>query len=595
VYCSIIIPTLSRADLLSETLDSLAHQTERDFETIVICDGEDEGTRTLSANYRAAYPIGWVFNKHNLGLPSARNIGVANAQGEVLLFLDDDCLPVAEWLSHHCKHHRRCDSGGEIVILGCRHDAYVHAPSSITERLLRKARERSLADFDARCIRMGRNFSWFPHCGMNSSIRRDVFLAVGGFDPALRIGEDVELGARLFARGAHMIYEPQAVVCHQNPKNLADYRASIARLGGQSDVYRVREKCQRTTQTQGLLALRRNKGVHKLKEYLAWQYPSTVLGAGEFCRKVTDVTGSRFFFRLWNSLVSAAAYWEGVKSEGVTPTSLQKLIGSPMPVLLFHSICTPADRDERRHHLSPRRFRRFLEWLRTANYKSVRPSEWLSRPMRPRSVLLTFDDGYEDFYSEVFPVLQQSEFSATLFVVVAQIGATNLWDERRGRRPRKLLSLERIRELQRYGVSIGSHSLTHAWLPGLADDALRREIADSKSRLEDLLGAEVTCFAYPAGGIDERVRATVARAGYKMAMTIQQGLSYWDDPLSIKRIGVREEDALTDFMLKIILGRSYPQDALVHVREKLLAGLYALPVPAPRVVKQTIHWLRRQL
>ena len=225
MYCSVIIPTLSRADLLTDTLDSLALQTERDFETIVVCDGEDERTRALSTRYIAAYPISWIFNSRNLGPSSARNIGAGRAQGEVLLFLDDDCLPVADWLLHHCEHHRGDDSDREIVILGRLHETYVHPPLSATERMLRKARKQNLADFYARCVRMGRDLSGFPECGMNSSIRRDTFWAAGGFDPELRFAEDTDLGIRLWARGVRMIYEPQAIVCHRNPKNLTDYQA----------------------------------------------------------------------------------------------------------------------------------------------------------------------------------------------------------------------------------------------------------------------------------------------------------------------------------------------------------------------------------
>ena len=209
--------------------------------------------------------------------------------------------------------------------------------------------------------------------------------------------------------------------------------------------------------------------------------------------------------------------------------------------------------------------------------------------------MLTFDDGYEDFYSEGFPVLEQYGFSATLFVVVDQIGTTNSWDAKTPLRQRRLLSLAHLRELQRHGFTLGSHSLTHPWLPGLPDHELHREVTGSKARLEDLLGAEVTCFAYPYGGMDEPVRAAVARAGYKMAMTVEPGLSFWDDPLAIRRIGLSEADILADFILKLMSGRSFRQDALAQLHEALYAGVCALPAPAPRMIKQLARQLRRRL
>jgi peptidoglycan/xylan/chitin deacetylase (PgdA/CDA1 family)/GT2 family glycosyltransferase len=594
VYCSVIIPTLSRADLLSDTLDALALQTERDFEAIVICDGEDERTRALSAHFSADYPIDWVFNPRNLGPSSARNIGAERAHGEVLLFLDDDCLPVADWLLHHCEHHRRHNSDREIVILGHLDEIYLHLPSSNMERMLRNARKQNLADVYARCMRMNRDRSRYPECGINSSIRRDAFWAAGGFDTALRFAEDPEFGTRLAARGVRMIYEPQAIVCHRNSKNLIDYHVKTAELCAQTDVYRVREKRQRTNQTQRLLALHKGRVLRKLKERLAWQYPNALRGVGEICQKVTDLTGCRSSFQLWNSLVCAAAYWDGVKSEGMTLTSLRELIGSPLPVLMFNSIFSRAGREERRYRLCPSRFRRFVRWLRHANYNSTCPAEWLSAPIGPRRVMLTFDHGCEEFYWEGFPVLQQYGFSATLFVVVDRIGATNLWDDQEVYRRRRMLSLQQLRELPRHGLTIGSHSLTHQWLPDLSDDELCREVADSKVRLENVLGEEVTCFAYPYGGVDERVRAAVARAGYKIAMTTEQGLSFWDDPLAIRRIALSEADSLTDFILKLMIGRSVRLDALAQLEEALQAFISALPAPARRMIQQRVHWIRRR-
>jgi GT2 family glycosyltransferase len=346
MYCSVIIPTVSRADLLANTLDSLAAQTERDFETIVVCDGEDERTRALSMRYAAAYPISWVFNSRNLGLPAARNVGAQRAQGKVLLFLDDDCLPVADWLLQHCAHHRRHSGDQEIVILGPIHDTYVHPPSSVTEQKLREARKRDLADFYARCVSAGGDLSRFPECGMNSSITRDTFWASGGYDAEMYFAEDLEFGTRLRGRGVRMMYEPQAIVCHRNPKNLTECQASNAKLCGQIDVYRVREKHQRTAQTEHLLTLHRAKRTRMLKQHLVWQYPNAARRVGEVCQKVTDRTGSHLCFRLWNRLIAATAYWDGVKSTGMTLASLRELVGSPLPVLMFHSISIPADRYE---------------------------------------------------------------------------------------------------------------------------------------------------------------------------------------------------------------------------------------------------------
>jgi len=178
---------------------------------------------------------------------------------------------------------------------------------------------------------------------------------------------------------------------------------------------------------------------------------------------------------------------------------------------------------------------------------------------------LSFDDAYDDFYSETFPLLEKHGFRATVFVVVDRIGQTNRWDQGKGFRTRSLLSLAQIRDLRRSGVRFGSHTLTHPMLTTLSDKDLDREVSDSKRKLEDLLGAEVPCIAYPWGGVDGRVRAAAARAGYQIGMTTEEGLNPCGDPLGLKRVNVCEIDNLMWFQLKLLTGRDLRQRAIQHL------------------------------
>ncbi len=140
-----------------------------------------------------------------------------------------------------------------------------------------------------------------------------------------------------------------------------------------------------------------------------------------------------------------------------------------------------------------------------------------------------------------------------------RIGASSLWDQASGLRARNLLTLEQIREMQKYGVEFGSHSLTHPSLPGLSDAQLRREVSDSKRHLEDLLCVEVKSFAYPYGGVDGRVRAAVAEAGYRLAFTAIPGTNWWNDPLCQRRAEVNEFTGLADFLFELRSGRTIRQ------------------------------------
>jgi peptidoglycan/xylan/chitin deacetylase (PgdA/CDA1 family) len=160
---------------------------------------------------------------------------------------------------------------------------------------------------------------------------------------------------------------------------------------------------------------------------------------------------------------------------------------------------------------------------------------------------------------------------------------------------RPLLSAQQIREMHCYGIQFGSHTLTHPSLLNSSDIKLQREVRDSKARLEDLLDSEVTCFAYPFGNVDNRVRAAVADAGYKLGMTMRPGFNTWSDPLCLKRINVSESDTFIDFFLKVKTGRSFIQESFELSRLVLRKGVECLPEPFSKSVREIRTKLRDRL
>ncbi len=186
--------------------------------------------------------------------------------------------------------------------------------------------------------------------------------------------------------------------------------------------------------------------------------------------------------------------------------------------------------------------------------------------MPERHVLMTFDDGYDDLYDELLPLVEQHQYKPLIFLVANHLGESNVWDQPSGLRARRVMTLEQIRKMQRCGVDFGSHSMTHPWLPGLSDAELRREVRDSKHRLEDLLGVEITSFAYPYGGVDMRVRSAVADAGYKVAFTTMPGENWWNDPLCQRRADVRDYTSVIDFLVQLRTGFTLRQSVAAQVR-----------------------------
>jgi peptidoglycan/xylan/chitin deacetylase (PgdA/CDA1 family) len=103
---------------------------------------------------------------------------------------------------------------------------------------------------------------------------------------------------------------------------------------------------------------------------------------------------------------------------------------------------------------------------------------------------------------------------------------------------------DQAREMRSNGIEIGSHTLTHPILTNVGDERLRRELRDSKSRLEEVLGDQVDLFCYPNGDNDGRVQCEVARAGYRAAVTVVNGLNQrGDDPLTLRRIHTERDFA----------------------------------------------------
>jgi peptidoglycan/xylan/chitin deacetylase (PgdA/CDA1 family) len=212
-----------------------------------------------------------------------------------------------------------------------------------------------------------------------------------------------------------------------------------------------------------------------------------------------------------------------------------------LPILAFHRVTkggvTP---DPLRLCTSTRHLERILRYLRDHQYRFVSLEKaleayWAGRPLGARYVCLTFDDGYEDFYVNAFPLLQEYKGSATVFLVTDCIGATNRWDEAHNLTPVPTLSRTQILELDSHGVEFGSHSASHRRLTSLRREERAREIGGSKEALEQLLGHEVRFFCYPHGDHNKEVCDEVRDAGYAGGCGIEQATH---EPFLLHRIDV---------------------------------------------------------
>lgn len=234
-----------------------------------------------------------------------------------------------------------------------------------------------------------------------------------------------------------------------------------------------------------------------------------------------------------------------------------------LPILTFHAL------DDRSSIISfsPRLFRRGIARLHEHGYHTLTLLDAVDRlcvgaPWPDRSFVIAFDDGYQTAYEKAFPVLQDYGMSATIFLTVGAKGTVDSG----GRLPtlsgRSMLAWPDIREMQRWGITFGAHTLTHPDLTRLSLDWVKAEICDSKAIIEDALGVPVTCFAYPYGRHDRRSRELV-RQHFACACSDRLGLvTPGSDPYALERV-----DAYylrTDRLFNVMLTGFFPWYVRAH-------------------------------
>ena len=174
-------------------------------------------------------------------------------------------------------------------------------------------------------------------------------------------------------------------------------------------------------------------------------------------------------------------------------------------------------------------------------------------PIKRKTVIITFDDGYKDNYLNACPVLQKYALPATVFISTANIGKAVV-----ARNGTKLdvLKEEEIVEMQKSGlIDFGSHADRHIKLAHLQEKDIIEEMTRSKERLKDILRAEPFSIAYPSGNVNELVKNTASRY-FDLGCGIKKGRVLHDsDLMDMKRNSVDSEVNFIQFKGIVKFGR----------------------------------------
>ena len=214
-----------------------------------------------------------------------------------------------------------------------------------------------------------------------------------------------------------------------------------------------------------------------------------------------------------------------------------------VPILMYHSISAHATSKYRPFAVPPEMFASHLAYLRQHLYTPITVTQFVragvqggaALPERP--VVLTFDDGFADFLAEALPILQQYNFTATLYIATGFIGSTSRWMQREGEATRPMLTWDQVSEINASGIECGGHSHWHRQLDMLSVSEAQDEIVRCKKLLEDHLGQEVSTFAYPHGYHSTTIKRLVREAGYTSACAVVYAMSSTTaDPFALARL-----------------------------------------------------------
>lgn len=213
-----------------------------------------------------------------------------------------------------------------------------------------------------------------------------------------------------------------------------------------------------------------------------------------------------------------------------------------VPILTYHHV---GEGSAPLNNVSAASFAQQMDFLHRHGYRVIPFSELVEiiekgKSLPRRTVVIQFDDGFADNYTNAFPILKQHGFPATVFLISDSVGTPGFvtWDQ--------------AREMDAHGFRVGAHTRHHAYLPGVSPEQVKDEIIGSKRIIEENLGHRIEHFAYPSGGFTNAAKVIAKEAGFTAAVTTNRG---WDkhnrDLYELKRIRVKDSDGTIALWAKL--------------------------------------------
>jgi peptidoglycan/xylan/chitin deacetylase (PgdA/CDA1 family) len=247
-----------------------------------------------------------------------------------------------------------------------------------------------------------------------------------------------------------------------------------------------------------------------------------------------------------------------------------------VPILMYHEIAPPAETASRLA-VRPDTWAEQLGYLHGQGYRTATVAELAAAlcgrgALPDRAVVLTFDDGFEDFHRRALPLLAEYGFTATLFVTTGWIEDAGPLPGGQGR-PGRMLSWSQVKEAAATGVEIAAHSLLHPQLDQLPAKRLHEELYTSKAQLEDRLGGPISGLAYPFGYSSAKVRQVARDLGHEYACAVGNTMmTSQPDLFALPRLTIRRSTAMPVFQ-EVARGASVRQ---IYLQDRVLTKGWAM-------------------
>jgi peptidoglycan/xylan/chitin deacetylase (PgdA/CDA1 family) len=216
-----------------------------------------------------------------------------------------------------------------------------------------------------------------------------------------------------------------------------------------------------------------------------------------------------------------------------------------VPILEYHYVrVNPDPRDRLGFNLSvtPPDFQAQMDWLKASGYHAIDLNDLRAyfqkqAPLPSRPVVLTFDDGYIDFFTTAFPVLMDHGFKAVSYVVPGFLNGP------------RYMTTDEVRAINTGGIEVAAHTMHHVDLTKASAAQMALEIQGSRNVLEQIVGHPVLDFCYPSGKYDAAVLAATEHAGFLSGTTEVPGTAHtWGDRLAWTRVRVPGGERLDQFV-----------------------------------------------